>query len=215
MKKLFAIAFAVALMLPGLVANAQVAVGGGVIASGLSGRYNGNEENATTATGYYVGASYILEIPYGIRIIPGAYLSHLHKQSENGTTIGPVSQNTKTKFNEWALNVPVMAAYGAVSSGDSRVFLYFGPTFQLGLSSKSQSNTKGSQNAANSDVDYYADGHFHRFNIYLGGGVGANIRDKYVLTIGYHGGLLNLYAGDIDKTSYYRRNFMLGFNYLF
>ncbi|MBP5636182.1 MAG: outer membrane beta-barrel protein [Bacteroidales bacterium] len=215
MKKLFAIALAAALILPGRMANAQVAAGAGIISSSLTGRYNGNEAKSSTATGYYAGASYVLELPYGILLTPGAYLSCISKQSDNGLTIGPVSQNTKTKFNEWALNIPVYATYGTASSADTKVFLYLGPTLQLGLSSKSQSNTKGSQNAANSDVNYYADGYFHRFNIYFGGGVGATLKEKYVFTLGYHKGLLDLYAGDKEKTSYYRSNFLLSFNYLF
>lgn len=212
MKKIIAIAFA-ALVLAGTNAFAQLYPGLGYINSTLSGQYNGNAQDPVNSNGVYAGASFNVALPGGLAVAPGLYASFITNTSEGGVSLFGVSQNSKSTFSEFALNVPVMVNYAYALNRDAKVFAYAGPTFQLGLSSKTHTDASGVISGS-SDTDHYADGDFNKFNIYLGGGVGAEFA-KVLVTIGYDYGLMNLYAGSTDNTNYHRANLRIGVGYAF
>ena len=218
MKKIIAIAFA-ALVLAGTNAFAQLYPGAGYINSTLSGQYNGSAIDPEISNGFYAGASFNVALPGGLAVAPGLYASLITNTQEGaGGISGIATANSKTVFTEIALNVPVMVNYAYALNRDSKVFAFAGPTFQLGLSSKAVNNTNvdsiiGS-GSSNSTKDYYADGEYNKFNIYVGGGVGAEFA-KVLVTIGYDYGLMNLYAGSTDDTFYHRANLHIGVGYAF
>ncbi|MBO7069861.1 MAG: PorT family protein [Bacteroidales bacterium] len=218
MKKIIAIAFA-ALVLAGTNAFAQLYPGLGYINSTFSGQYNGNAIDPEISNGVYAGASFNVALPGGLAVAPGLYASYLTNTTEgSGGISGIATVNSKTVFTEIALNAPVMVNYTYALNRDAKVFAYAGPTFQLGLSSKSVNNTKADtaigSGSSNSTKDYYADGDYNKFNIYLGGGVGAEFA-KVLVTIGYDYGLMNLYAGSTENTNYHRANLHIGVGYAF
>lgn len=215
MKKLFAFALAAGLLLIGTQANAQIMPGAGFISSTTSGQYNGNKEDNINFYGLYAGASYNVALPVdGLAVAPGAYLSVLSNFNDSGIRVGNLVQTSKTTTNEVALNIPVLANYSYSFSSDSKAFVYLGPTFQLGLSSKSHLDASGIVDTTQ-DTDFYAENFYKRFNLFVSVGVGAVIMDHLVFTAGFNKGLLNIYAGDTADTYYRQANFILGVNYMF
>ena len=216
MKKIFATILTASLMFVGINASAQVLVGAGYISSTLSGQYNGNAQDPQDANGFYVGGSFNIPLSGDFGVAPGAYFSLLTKTDTGAGSLFGVSYSGKSTFTEMALNIPVMANYSYALNRDTKFFAYAGPTFQLGLSSKTKSNSEAGSGTVtiNSDSDHYADGDFNKFNLYLGGGLGAQVA-KFMFVIGYDYGILNLYAGDTDNTFYHRANLHLGVGYAF
>ena len=212
MKKILAIVLAAALF-AGTNAFAQLYPGAGYINSTLSGQYNGNAQDPVNSNGFYAGASFNVALPGGLAVAPGLYASLITNTSEGGVSLFGVSQNSKSTFTEIALNVPVLANYTYALNRDAKVFAYAGPTFQLGLSSKTHTDASGVISGS-SDTDHYADGDFNKFNVYVGGGVGAEFA-KILVTVGYDYGLMNLYAGSTDNTYYHRANLHIGVGYAF
>ncbi|MCR5018668.1 MAG: PorT family protein [Bacteroidales bacterium] len=212
MKKILAIVLAAALF-AGTNAFAQLYPGAGYINSTLSGQYNGNAQDPVNSNGFYAGASFNVALPGGLAVAPGLYASLITNTSEGGVSLFGVSQNSKSTFTEIALNVPVLANYTYALNRDAKVFAYAGPTFQLGLSSKTHTDASGVISGS-SDTDHYADGDFNKFNIYVGGGVGAEFA-KILVTVGYDYGLMNLYAGTTENTYYHRANLHIGVGYAF
>lgn len=218
MKKFFAIVLAAALF-AGTNAFAQLYPGVGYINSTLSGQFNGNAQDPENSNGFYAGASFNVPVASGLGVAPGLYASYITNTKEGSASLGGIaSGNSKTVFTEIALNVPVMANYTYALNRDAKVFAFAGPTFQLGLSSKAVTNSNaevlGVSGSSNSTKDYYADGDYKKFNVYVGGGVGAEFA-KIVITLGYDYGLMNLYGGTTDNTYYKRSNLHIGVGYAF
>lgn len=204
MKKIFAAAAAALMMLAAGNAYAQISVGAGYLNSTLSSKYNGNKvsEGARGAmNGFYLGASYNLRFgEFGVA--PGLYYSFL---GGSDTVL-----NVTTGATEMAINVPVNLNYGYDLNG-VRLFAFAGPTFQFGLMSK----TKTKSNPA-IETNYYGDNsNYGRFNIYLGGGLGAELMEQIQITVGFDYGILNLYRGNDDKAKQHRYNLKIGVAYLF
>ena len=190
------------MMLAGTNAFAQLSVGAGYLNSTLSAKYDGKAYDAGALgamNGFYVGGSYNLKFgEFGIA--PGIYYSFL----TGSDTVLTVT----TKAVEQALNVPLYLNYGYSLNG-VRLFAFAGPTFQFGLSSKTNNEIVG-------QVDYYAsNSNYGRFNIYAGGGLGAELMEHIQITVGFDYGLLNLYTGTDDKAKQHRYNIKLGLAYLF
>lgn len=204
MKKFFVAAAAALMMLAGTNAYAQLSVGAGYLNSTLSAKYDGKAYDAGALgamNGFYVGGSYNLKFgEFGIA--PGIYYSFLAGSNEVLTVV--------TKASEQAINVPINFNYGYNLSG-VRLFAFAGPTFQFGLSSKSKTQTNPAI-----ETDFYKDGsNYGRFNIYAGGGLGAELMEQIQITVGFDYGLLNLYTGSDGKTKEHRYNIKLGLAYLF
>jgi len=214
MKKIFAIVLAAALF-AGTNAFAQIYPGAGYINSTLSGQYNGSKEDPVNSNGFYAGASFNVPVASGLSVAPGAYFSMLTSTSEDGIKIGPFQQNGKSTFTEMAVNVPILANYAYELTRDAKVFAYAGPTFQFGLVSKDDYEASGILTTSGT-TDYYdaENPYYNRFNVYVGGGVGAEFA-KIIITVGYDYGLMNLYAGSTDDTAYHRANLHIGVNYAF
>ena len=195
MKKIFSTVLASVMMLAGTSAFAQISVGAGYINSTLSGK----SSSPTISNGFYAGASFDMPLPMkGLTFTPGAYLSLITGGTQGTLSVfGLNLLSGKTTFSELALNVPAMLNYGYKLSGKSKVFAYAGPTFQLGLLSRTAGEASGI--FSNSGVrDHYSSGDFNRFNVYLGGGLGLEY-SRIQFIIGYDYGLLNLYTGSGDS----------------
>jgi len=212
MKKIFAIVLAAALF-AGTNAFAQIYPGAGYINSTRTGQYNGSAENPVNSNGFYVGASYNVGLSGNLGVAPGLYLSMISHTNEAGVSGFGLSQNSKSTFTEMAINVPVMANYSYALARDAKVFAYAGPTFQLGLSSKTRTIDSGVLSADNTR-DHYAQSDYNKFNVYVGGGIGAEFA-KILVVLGYDYGLMNLYAGSTDNTFYHRSNLHIGVGYAF
>lgn len=214
MKKIFASLLAASMMLVAFNANAQLSAGAGYLNSTLSGQANGNAIDPVASNGFFAGASFNLALPVsGLSLNPGAYVSFISNTEKNSVGTGSLTQNTKSTFSEIALNVPVHVNYAYELAGDTKVFAFAGPTFALGLSSKTRTVLTGLVESDDTR-DHYAKNDYNNFNLYLGGGLGAEV-SGIIIKVGYDFGLLNLYKGDSSDTNYKRSNLYIGVGYAF
>lgn len=217
MKRIFSIVLSAALLLSATDAFAQLSVGAGYLYSTLASTYKGNAQDNEISNGLYMGAGF--DIPVlgdDLKLTPGLYLSVLTAKA-NAAFAGIA--NVQSIFTEVAINLPVYLSYG-IEMGHADLFVYGGPTFQYGLSSKYKVDSTVAVPligiiASDGVIDNYKENDYSPFNIYLGGGLGADLNEKLRVTLGFDYGLLNLYKGDQENTKYNRYNFKLGVGYLF
>lgn len=217
MKRIFSIVLSAALFLMATDAFAQISVGAGYLYSTLASTYKGNAQDNEISNGLYMGAGF--DIPVlgdDLKLTPGLYLSVL--TSKTNSSFAGIA-NVQSIFTEVAINLPVYLSYG-IEMGHADLFVYGGPTFQYGISSKYKVDSTVAVPligiiASDGVIDNYKENDYSPFNIYLGGGLGADLNEKLRVTLGFDYGLLNLYKGDQENTKYNRYNFKLGFGYLF
>ena len=217
MKRIFTVILSAALFLMTTDAFAQISVGAGYLYSTLASTYKGNAQDNEISNGLYMGAGF--DIPVlgdDLKLTPGLYLSVL--TSKTNSSFAGIA-NVQSIFTEVAINLPVYVSYG-IEMGHADLFVYGGPTFQYGISSKYKVDSTVAVPligiiASDGVIDNYKENDYSPFNIYLGGGLGADLNEKLRVTLGFDYGLLNLYKGDQENTKYNRYNFKLGFGYLF
>ena len=181
MKKVFAIA--AALMMLATAANAQ-SFGAGYVQS---------TANSASSNGFYAGFGYSAEIMPGLNLNPGLYYEFL--TSSTGGNIGSwASYSGKT--TEHYVNVPLHLSFAMAFAPTFKLFVYGGPTANVGIAS----STKVSGNVlgfGGSDTinNYGENSNYSRFDIMAGGGIGAEVMNKFRVNVGYDFGLL-----DRDKT---------------
>ena len=190
---------------------AQIIPGAGYINSTLSSGSSSSAQN-----GLYAGAFMemgVLSVK-GLSFVPGAYLSLITSTGTSSGDLWIISGSSKSKFTEVSINVPAYFKYGLNLSGGAVVFAYAGPTAQLGIISRTRTDTKTSglfSGESSSVSDHYAsDSGFNRFNVYIGGGIGFGI-SKFSINVGYDYGLMNVLRGS-DKNAN-RANLHIGISY--
>ena len=213
MKKLFATLLVAALALMGTQAYAQLGVNAGYLNSNLSSKSGSNKADPVNYNGFYAGVTYNLPIAAGLCVAPGVYYSFLGTSKTSGASFLGLSQSGTSTHTEHAINAAINLNYGFDISRDTRVFLFAGPTFQYGLSSKSKITTEGIVSGSNT-VDWYEDGTYGRFNVFVGGGAGVEVAN-FQITIGYDYGLMNLYKGSSSDYKINRSGLKLGVGFLF
>jgi hypothetical protein len=218
MKKIIAIAFA-ALVLAGTNAFAQLSAGLGYINATEKSVYkNGDNDPVITKApfnGVYAGVNYNVPVPGvdGLAIAPGLYASflfsnrHVDGVSAFGYTIIP---GGTYKDKEFALNVPLNVNYSMNIARDSKVFVYAGPNFQYALSNKTEYATDGSSDYSTTDNLKGNSAKRAPFNVYIGGGIGAEF-NKIQVILGYDMSLLNMDTR--DNYTLGRSQIKIGFGY--
>lgn len=216
MKRIFTVVLSTVLLLSATDAFAQLSVGAGYLHSTLASTYKGKQQDNDISNGMYIGAGFDLSIVEdALKLTPGLYLNVL--TSRAAASIAGFS--IQSKFTEVALNLPVYLSYG-LELNHAALFIYGGPTFQYGLSSKYKvDGTVAAPGigvfAQDGVLDNYKELDYSPFNIYLGGGLGADLNEKLRVTLGFDYGMLNLYKGKEEGTKYNRYNFKIGVGYLF
>lgn len=205
MKKIVTIALAAVMMLAGTSAFAQLSVGAGYLNSTLNKSYDGTALDPEASNGFYAGGSYNINLFKGLGVAPGVYYSMLTGKSK--TTYAGFTLTDHT-FTEHAINVPVNFNYG-IDLRDVKFLVFAGPTFQYAIAS----GYKGKVLNMDHSVDSFKDLEHTPFNVYLGGGLGAELAEKLQITVGFDYGLMNI--SKADKTVAHRYNIKLGVAYLF
>ena len=192
-------------------AFAQISVGAGYLANTQKSSYTSGSTTTTTATplnGAYIGADYTIDMGQGLGLVAGlkgSFLTYTHT-----TTLLGVSGTTNLK--EFYLGVPVQCNYSYVLSNDLKLFAYAGPTFNIGLSSKSKFTQTVTDDVT--ITDNYGDGSdYGKFNILLGAGVGVDVMNTIRIKAGYDIGLLNRSTADNTKVG--DAQWFVGVAYLF
>lgn len=204
MKKLAIVA--AALVLAAAPAFSQVIPGAGYVNSTLTA--NGNN---SVLNGFYVGVSMDMDLfgVKGLTLAPGVYASAIFSSS-SVSLFGIISSTGKN--TEIDLNIPVYFKFSYNLNRDARVFAYAGPTAQIGLIARSNSQTTFDIGSTSSTRDLFSgDTGLNRFNILVGGGIGFGY-SKFSINVGYDYGLLNVYRGGRD-TMMNRANLHVGISY--
>lgn len=183
--------FAAALLTAG-IASAQVSYQLGFMATSttqetsLAGKVIDTDKN--NYSGFMVGADYNMNIAGGFNVAPGLAMEF------------SFDKDNDVKYKEFDILVPVDFNYGFDLGQDLKLYLFAGPTFDLGLLSKSD------------DFDWY-DHHKKRFDILVGGGAWVDIKDTFRFKVGYKLGMLDIY--DSDNMSWKKNVLTVSVGYLF
>lgn len=215
MKKFFAIA--AALVLFGTQAFAQFSVSAGYLNSttvtqvkDLQGNYQ--KTTPIDMNGVYTGINYTISLDdmvMGLGITPGLYADILFGTDKN---------NSNLKYRTFSVDVPINVDYALGLTSDFKLLFYGGPIFQFGIINKTSDRTMNPKVDTNNFQDITAAGVIiskaqKRFNIYLGGGIGFEINDQIMVTVGYNHSLMNFSQNDGEKIG--RSQITVGAGYKF
>ena len=189
MKRIITLIAAAVMMTVATNSFAQLSVGAGYLHAGDQITLQGiSDPFEVGMNGAYAGFSYNLPISDLIGIAPGLYYSLLMCDDSFEDIPG-----TDIKIREHFVNVPVYFNLGFNVGANSRLFLFAGPTVQLGVASKT------TYPALSTTHDNYKDNDYSRTNVLLGGGLGLNL-GRFQITAGYDHGMFNLdKSGDGTK----------------
>lgn len=213
MKKIFTTILAASLMLIGTQAFAQLSAGVGYINANEKSVYTYNNNSTTTTTpmnGFYVGGQYDMEIPAvsGLGANAGVYANFLFAKEHSDGLYG-LGAGTSSA-TDISLNVPINATYGFDIARDTKVFAYAGPIFQFGLVNTSKW-TPDSGNSTTSTDNYAGDDpNANRFNLLIGGGIGAMVSGIKIM-LGVDQSLLNYATADNTKASRFQLKIGVGY----
>lgn len=185
MKKTLCTLLAAAALLAGVEAQAQMSVGAGYL--NITQSYDNTSANGN---GAYAGFSFNIPLAGGFGIAPGVYYTFSNYKQDAAWGL------LKGSTTEHAINVPLNLNFGCNLARDMRAFIFGGPTFQYGLSSKTKTDLAG---AATVNGDNYADDDTQRFVVYAGGGLGMDIANTFQVTVGYDHSVTNMIKSDSHK----------------
>lgn len=215
MKKIFATILAASLMLVATNAFAQLSAGLGYINATETGTYtNGNTVTDLTPQDYnglYAGVNFNATLAGDLCVVPGVYVSALFG-SKHVDLAGLGLLTGDHKYTEIAVNVPVNVAYNYSLNRDTKLFAYAGPIMQFAVSYKDAYTGTGSNTTTFYDRLNGDDKERNAFNLYLGGGIGAQVANIQIV-IGYDHSLLNIASEDGYKKG--RSAIKLGVGYAF
>ena len=185
MKKTLCTLLAAAALLAGVEAQAQMSVGAGYL--NITQSFDNTSANGN---GAYAGLSFNIPLAGGFGIAPGVYYTFSNYKQDAAWGL------LKGSTTEHAINVPLNLNFGCNLARDMRAFIFGGPTFQYGLSSKTKTDLAG---AATVNGDNYADDGTQRFVDYAGGGLGMDIANTFQVTVGYDHSVTNMIKSDSHK----------------
>ncbi len=187
MKKLISIAVAASMMLIGTTAFAQASIGAGYINETNKVKIGDNASSMGALNGFYAGFGYDINEGEGFGISTGLYYSFL-----TGNVSVPSLSVISGDMTEHALNIPVKAGFSVPVGSGLKGFLNVGPTFVCGLAS--------SIKPLGVDLlktDNYKHEYLGRFDIMVGGALGAEINDMIRVSVGYDFGMLDQFGAGI------------------
>lgn len=215
MKKIFASILAASMMLVAFNANAQLSAGAGYINATETGTVtNGNSVtklDPQAFNGLYVGANYTATLSGDLCLVPGVYVSALFG-SRHVDVAGIGVLTGDHKYTEFAINVPINVAYSYSLSGDTKIFAYAGPIMQYALLHNDAYTGTGSKTTTTYKRLSGDDQQRNPFNLYIGGGIGAQVANIQII-LGYDHSLLNIDSRDDYKKG--RSAIKLGVGYAF
>lgn len=219
-------------------AFAQFGVNIGYMNSTTYSRVEGVEGSEKAGTnGFSVGIDHNIRLIGNLLSIqPGIYYQHLLR-SEDIAEIAGLAANTTYMENFLAIPVHVKVGFNLLPKDVLRLYVFAGPTFEIGLSSSDKISVSGSllghdiagevsynyysgkiktsSDELQSVVDSYFQsedkGQLKRFDVMIGGGVGLQVVRFLDIKVGYDYGMVNRYAGDLaEHASANRGQFYVG-----
>lgn len=209
MKKIYLI-IAVAACFFAIESNAQIGVGVGYNML-LNVQKTLDENSDETLDGIYIEGTCdinLLDKSWGeLGIQPGLRFTFAGNQ-ESEEVLGVVG---KASVNEVYLDLPILVSY-AYDLDVVKLSAFAGPVLSCGLSSVSKLRIGDNVTKTN----YYGDDSVYgRFDVKLGVGLGAIVKEKVTTKIGYNAGLLNRYTGNLNNLSCRTGVFYIGVGFNF
>ena len=205
MKKTIKFAIFAALLAMTGSLSAQTMINGGIKITVLQT----DNQDAKAYGGFYAGATQNVVLSRHVGVAPGIYFSRFTGDNES-TTAGITTHNKMTE-SEIAVPVPINVMMHITDV--SMFYIYAGPEFNIGLSSKAEGWLGDSEN--HMTIDLYEEGvpgELGRYNISWIGGIGAKF-DFLNVNLGVSGNFFNrLYDSDINQKAI---NILLGIGLAF
>jgi hypothetical protein len=206
---------------------------------GVEAGYN-NSSISTEGTSSMSGFNAGVKVEMGLPKLHGAYLTAGFKITTKNwkTTVGWVdddgwysddddysfmngltSYSVTTKLKPYYLDIPVHFGYKFNVAPKAALFVEVGPYFDFGLFGKctytlNAGGSKLTEPEENIDNVFTEDECMKRFDVGLGGKIGAEIAKHYQISLGYDFGLNNVLK-DIYEFSCKNRNFTVNVAYVF
>lgn len=191
MKKILSIALTIAVALCGTKAMAQVSIGAGYLNS--TQKVTAGVSKNVAMNGVYAGFDYNYAVgESGLGIAPGIYYEFITASADkllNTVNLGGILSG---KLDEHYINIPVNLNFRTTIADGIKGFVYAGPTFSMGVSSKAKAEGFGIKVTVS---DNYKHDYFNQFDVLVGGGIGLDFSDMVRFTVGYNVGCFNR-AGD-------------------
>lgn len=180
-------------------AMAQISAGAGYLNMDLK---NGSDVTLNQ-NGFYAGANVAYGLGSGFAVAPGLYYGYLYSDDSYAGLL-------ETKTNSHYLAIPVNVTYSLPLLDVLDAFVYAGPQFNIGLSSK----TEGKLLSVSTEIDNYGDnGTLNRFDVSIGAGLGVEVCDLVRVNFGYNWGLVDLSKS--DNTTLKQAGWHVGLSVLF
>ena len=222
-----------------LNANAQIGVDFGYMGSSYRSTSQGSDNVATTdpLNGFYVGVTDDIKLVAGLSIQPGLSYSFLTSSEKQEVAGFKFSGST----NEHNLNIPVHLKYTFNILPILGIYVFGGPSFNIGLASNESFDISGSllgteingkisydnytgkissenisDDIRNQVNNYMPQSRMSRFDVLLGGGLGINLFKFLSVRGGYDYGMLNRYKGESkDQFNINRSQFYVSVGFRF
>ena len=205
MKKTIKFAIFAALLAMAGSLSAQTMINGGFKITVLQT----DNQDSKAYGGFYAGATQNVVLSRHVGVAPGIYFSRF--SGDNESTVAGITTHNKMTESEIAVPVPINVMLHITDV--SMFYIYVGPEFNIGLSSKAESWLGDSDNHLTLNLyDEGVPGELGRYNISWIGGIGAKF-DFLNVNLGVSGNFFNrLYDSDINQKAI---NVLLGIGLAF
>ena len=158
--------------------------------------YMAGESKAKQSAALQIGLTWSPEFRYGIGLQTGLY----YEMSYQSVNTSEEDVSIKSSLSDHTLSIPLRVQWRYEIVPDWSVFVYTGPSFDIGVGGKiKQSGEAFGESASFEESIYDKEYGFRRFNMLWG--VGAGVRWKFLqLRIGGDWGLLNINRMDEKVT---------------
>lgn len=158
--------------------------------------YLSGDSKAKQSAALQIGLTWSPEFRYGIGLQTGLY----YEMSYQSKTMSEAGVSVKGSLSDHNLSIPLRVQWRYEIVPDWSVFVYTGPSFDIGVGGKiKQSGEAFGESASFEESIYDKEYGFRRFNMLWG--VGAGVRWKFLqLRIGGDWGLLNINRMDEKVT---------------
>lgn len=190
--------FTVAVLLLSLTAFARptgLNVGGGALFNFVN-----SSSSISTEKGTLVGPFAEVGYDWAFSPVVGLYVGGRYSMAFDGDYEKESAYSAAYLVVNSNLSLPVMLAFN-IPAGQSSFFINVGPTFDYWLANKTIYTAQTSSTSASKVINNFDGNYLNRFNVYLGGKVGFNIKNHVKIYAGYDQSLINYSKQDKVKMS--------------
>jgi len=165
------------------------------VGGGVSFNFMNEKAGSTSESQTFVGP--YVEVGYDLKFSPVVGLYFGGRYDLNFT--GEFEANTKTEIatgyvtSRSCVALPILFEVN-IPTGKSSLFIHFGPTLDYWLTYRSVIASGSSTSSTSKSINWFEkNDSVNRFNVYLGGRIGVNIRNHVKVFASYDQSLINYY----------------------